>query len=267
MRFVSCVSAAAMGIMVAASSASASAILSDWVGLNNTVGGNNFGLIDSSTVGGLVRARNSDPAYFADLSLAAPAVGGVLAFNPPSNTSLDGAQFKVRLTTNNPDNNVYDPSMVIGYFSNTATGISGAPNLGVPQLRAGFTLADNGSPAGSFRIQVVGGGPNQGTSNIGVLNAGTYDIVVDIYPGTSDNVQVRVYDLSGTLLMQGSRSLTTSASFDSFGILLPGGTGTTNDAFPLTLTNIEYTGMSIPEPATLGALAGIALVGLRRSRK
>jgi hypothetical protein len=83
----------------------------------------------------------------------------------------------------------------------------------------------------------------------------------------TDNVQVSVYDLGGSLLMQGSRSLSTSATFDSFGILLPGGTGTATDAFPLLLTNIEYTGMSVPEPATLGALAGVALVGLRRSRR
>jgi hypothetical protein len=240
-------------VALVASPASAQLDISDWTGFNNTSSGTNYGLINPTTAGGSLTSKfNGAGSYFADTRLNLP--GGWLSYDTNVGiTTLDEAQFKARVTFANNDHTQTDPALVIGYFNqDSITGLSNS----IPNLRAGITFADN--TAGTFRVQAVGRQSNgQVTKNIGVLENGTYDFIVDMYPGTTDNVRVQIYDLDGVFLIENSISLPGTVRLDSFGIMQPGFPGTTT-LFPydVAITNVSYTGSGAINYAVWNGPAG-----------
>ena len=228
----------------------------NWIGVNNTSSGNNFGWSNTNNAGGTAGEagglfdRNGLFAYYADTSL-----GGDF------NGTMDFA-FSGRIEIQNINAN---STVRVGYFDTSA---------GTNPTFLGISISEPSGGSGGTGFRVFAGGRRDvGTEQGGgiLFNTGSPPPrIVDgreyLFSVTKTGTALSVVFTDTTDSSTSTSSVTLSGTYtgmDAFGIMQP----VESDAaaqLRVFIDNLEYT--VVPEPASLGLLSLGGLLALRRRR-
>jgi hypothetical protein len=257
---------AAVGLIVAASLApscvvAATAQLSDWTGQGNFDGENDYKFIPPDSVGGTFQSRMSPPPpsgtfpetwYFRDASLT----GGPLGFD-------DALSMSGTITLSSP--NHADPSWFFGWYKSDdyryRLGFSAAQAVLDPPNAIRMSIARGNGGAASTPLALTSDG---GSSSLkATIPDGTYAFSFSYTPGASNNLSVHITS-PGTDWRRENQTVNWSTPdvFDRFGFLQIGTTVDTR-TFDVIVSDLSYTGESVPEPpaSTLATICAIAAIG------
>ena len=240
--------------------------VSDWTGLNNTSGGNNYVTSPPSSAGGTFQERAAATSYLSDPTLVGSANGLSGAFDFTENLSISGT-----LSFTNPNND--DPNIFFGFYDSTGV-------TSVNTSRLGLAFADQA--VGQFRAQMQGGSglaapttltlDTNGSTAGGTapLAAGTYAFSVT-YTAATGAFAATVGPVSNsTILPPATFQVAANADkMDRFGFLQIASSNTLTP-FTLNVTNFNYTGETqVPEPSSfvLLCIGGASLAARRRCQK
>lgn len=225
--------------------------VSNWVGLRNTLAGNNYLVTGTTSAGGTLMERTNDGAYLADLTLEGGPITG-------SYEAYGSLTFDAKV---NSGTTVVDPIVLIGFFdqNNLLNGATGGFNFADSSLTA-FRLQTAGAaspnpvvPEGSYEFRMEYDTP---WSTDGTIRAAFYTSGADVFTATP------LYDINA---LRGATTL------NAFGIFQPDSTRDSIQLYSVTLDNLSYTGMTaVPEPvaaALLGLGVGSVLLARRHTRR
>jgi hypothetical protein len=243
--------------------------LSGWAGLNNVGGGNNYGLISTTSAGGTLQPRvATGGAYFADTSLVGGALTQATTFQAYGTMSFDA-----NTSSTPPDSiTVVDPVIRIGFFDTSKLNNAALTTADANQL----LFADQSLT--EFRVQLIGSGSSP------VASQGTYEFRLEY-----DTVWANASQPSGdnrirlAFFSAGADVLTASPLFslddgrggafssDAFGIFQPGIGNVESPTYSVVLSNLTYTGMTavaVAEPSScvLITIGGLLMASRRRRR-
>ena len=220
---------------VTTASAAGFADLSGFTGSGNTSAPNNYGVITTTSVGGMLDGRRNgtgeSASYLADTSLSVS--GGVLT---ATTSGGFGATGTLTFDASTDDTSVVDPVFYLGFFDkdNLASGTFG------------FTLADQTTTSFRFRASA---GTTATTGSGTVVSEGTYTFSLDVNNASSGAgvVRFRLVDSTFTTVLDVNVTIPGGLSLqaDSFGILQPTAASDDDATFGLTLNNINYTGNTV----------------------
>ena len=228
--------------------------VSNWVGLRNTLAGNNYLVTGTTSAGGTLMERTNDGAYLADLTLEGGPITG-------SYEAYGSLTFDAKV---NSGTTVVDPVVLIGFFDQNNLAAGGA-------TAGGFNFADSSLTA--FRLQT-----GAQTSPNPVVPEGSYEFRMEYdTPWSTDGTFRAAFYTSGADVFTANplydiesagRAATT---LNAFGIFQPDTTRDSGQLFSVTLDNLSYTGMTaVPEPvaaALLGLGVGSVLLARRHTRR
>jgi hypothetical protein len=239
------------------------ASVSDWTGLNNTSGGNNYVATPPSSAGGTFQERAAATSYLSDPSLVGSGVGLPNAFDFTEDLSISGT-----LSFTNPNN--VDPNIFFGFYNSAGVTSVNTHRLGIAfadqavnQFRAQMQ-AGNGAAAPTTLTMDTNGATAGGTAP---LAAGTYAFSVT-YTAATGAFAASVGPVSNsTTLPAGTFQVAGAADMlDRFGFLQIA-SSTTLTPFTLNVTNFNYTGETqVPEPTglVLFCIGGVLIAARRR---
>ena len=221
------------------------ASLSDWIGIDNTAGANNYSVTSATSAGGTFADRRLNAASLSDHTL----VGGIFDWSSP--LSMSG-------TVN--FSNAFDPVMFFGWYNSS--------NL---NQRIGLGVANPVPAGGGIRWQTQSG--NTGATGVVSQNLGANTTVSTFAPGTYSFTFA--YDGAGHMTgtfdtlnfaRNYAQPTNTDLNMDRFGFLQKSSVDDDLNTYTLNMSNINYTGESqVPEPSSLALLAaGFLFAGLLR---
>jgi hypothetical protein len=223
--------------------------LTDWTGVGNTSGTNNYVVTPATLAGGTFAERVAPSAHLSDATLVGSGTGSPSAFDFTENLSASGT-----LSFTNPNN--VDPNIFFGFYSSAGSTSANTQRLGIAfsdqaanQFR-GQMQAVNGSAVTSLTLDTNGatGGGTQ------PLAAGSYAFSVSYVAATGlFTTSIGPVSYSTTLAAATFQAAGNADKLDRFGFLQLNATNTAT-TYALNVENINYTGES--QVATGPALPG-----------